>query len=69
MTKDFNVIKLEKDKIKILRPKPMLFPVYIDNINMDELNNIIFSGKINDIDNNISIKYNKFLINPIIEII
>jgi hypothetical protein len=69
MTKDFNVIKLEKDKIKILRPKPMLFPVYIDNINMDELNNIIFSGKINDIDNNISIKYNKFLINPVIEII
>jgi hypothetical protein len=69
MTKDLKVIKLEKDKIKVLRPKPMLFPVYIDNINMDELNNIIFSGKINDIDNNISIKYNKFLINPIIEII
>jgi hypothetical protein len=46
----------------------MLFPVYIDKINFDELGNIIFSGKINDIDNNISIKYNKFLINPIIEI-
>ena len=68
MTKDLNVIKLEKDKIKILRPKPMLFPVYIDNINLDELNNIIFSGKIDDMDNNISIKYNKFLINPILDI-
>jgi hypothetical protein len=62
------VIKLEKDKIKILRPKPMLFPVYIDNINLDELGNIIFSGKINDTDKYITIKYNKFLINPIIEI-
>ena len=62
------VIKLENDKIKILRPKPMLFPVYIDNINLDELGNIIFSGKINDTDKYITIKYNKFLINPIIEI-
>jgi len=66
---DLKIIKLENDKIKILKPVPMLFPVYIENIEGDNFNNIILTGKINETDNHISIKYNKFFVNPIIDIL
>jgi hypothetical protein len=64
-----HIIKLENNKIKVLRPQPMMFPIYIENITLDEQENIIFTGKINDIGKHINIKYNKFLHNPSIEIL
>lgn len=68
-TNSTHIIKLENNKIKVLRPQPMMFPIYIENITLNEQENIIFTGKINDIGKHINIKYNKFLHNPSIEIL
>lgn len=68
-TNSLHIIKLENNKIKVLRPQPMMFPIYIENITLDEQENIIFTGKINDIGKHINIKYNKFFHNPSIEIL
>lgn len=69
ISNSLQIIKLENNKIKVLRPLPMMFSIYIENITLDEQENIIFTGKINDIDKHISITYNKFLHNPSIEIL
>ena len=66
---NLNIVKLQNNKIKILKPMPMLFPVYINSIVIDEFQNISFSGKLNEIDKILTIKYNKFFINPIIDVI
>ena len=69
ISNSLHIIKLENNKIKVLRPVQMLFPVYVENISLDNHENIILTGKINDIDKHISITYNKFLHNPSISIL
>jgi hypothetical protein len=64
-----HIIKLVNNKIKILRPQQMMFPIYIENITNDINENIIIKGKINNDDKYISITYNKFLHNPIVGIL
>lgn len=74
---DMHIIKLENNKIKILRPVQMKIPIHVDNIYQDCNENIIFTGIINDntppykniiTNKKLSVKYNKFLHNPIIEV-
>lgn len=69
ISNSLHIIKLENNKIKVLRPVQMLFPIYVENIILDNHENIILTGKINDIDKHISITYNKFLHNPSISIL
>ena len=69
-TYNLNVLKLDvlNNTIKILRPIPLVFPIYINSITSDEYNNIILSGKINDSTSIMNITYTKSFTNPIIYI-
>jgi len=60
--------KNNKKEIKILRPSRINFPLHITQFNIDENNNVICNGTIDDNKSSASITFNKFLLNPIIEL-
>ena len=60
--------KNNKKEIKILRPSRINFPLHITQFKIDENNNVVCNGLIDDNKSLASIRFNKFLLNPIIEL-
>jgi hypothetical protein len=52
--------------IKLLRPQLLDFPIHITDISVDNNNNLIINGNIEENSDQIEIIFNKFLLNPII---
>lgn len=55
-----DIIKIQDGKVKILKPRKIEIPAFITDITIDKVDNIILSGRIENLP--INIKYNKYLI-------
>jgi hypothetical protein len=53
---------------KVIKPRNINLPVYIDTIECDDDNNVLLSGKFNQTIKNCSIKLNKFLLHEQVKV-
>jgi hypothetical protein len=63
-SENMNIIKVisSSNKVKILRPKWLDIPIQIENMRTDELENILIEGKNTEINKNMIIQFNKFML-------
>lgn len=55
------IVKIYDNKMKVLTPVILNVPIHVQSIESDVVNNIVFKGKINDVE--VDVKYNKFMVN------
>jgi hypothetical protein len=57
---NYDLIKVQDNQVKILKAQKIDLPIFMNDIVIDNVDNIVFSGKINEYP--ITLKFNKYML-------